>query len=312
MGQVGDSHSRMRDRDQASILCDAGEGGGRRVAGCIFHFCDKSTVTVNIWQLQRRAHPWSDEWRVPYFVHEHGLRWQWVGPDLRRHPWTKGPAEEAAGSPVPPVIIPAAMKPGEWFVERQPPGACDEDGWQYAGDFLVPTTLWTPTLSWHTCRRRLWKCRLRREAVERLEDPGQFVSSGGDDGLARKQSGDDSNTSTQAGVKGCVSDAGGDSCQSECGVDDVESQILDMMAQVARVRTSVSALADLGRTSGTRQKTAAEKVIARIFKCDQILGDAALKAESGDICGSRRTLFNAGKELKKIKSAYAAAAQGPP
>eukprot|EP00441_Pelagodinium_beii_P025493 CAMPEP_0197665426 /NCGR_PEP_ID=MMETSP1338-20131121/59220_1 /TAXON_ID=43686 ORGANISM="Pelagodinium beii, Strain RCC1491" /NCGR_SAMPLE_ID=MMETSP1338 /ASSEMBLY_ACC=CAM_ASM_000754 /LENGTH=538 /DNA_ID=CAMNT_0043244229 /DNA_START=40 /DNA_END=1656 /DNA_ORIENTATION=- len=114
---------------------------------------ESSDTVLQIWELQRRS--FFQDWQAPFLEGDGAARWRWVDSSYEKHAWTRPLTPEAAATAMVPPVTPdrSWMPLNEWSVSKE---CGDEDGWQYAVNFLQDDWWWTSTCFSHPVRRRLW------------------------------------------------------------------------------------------------------------------------------------------------------------
>lgn len=138
---------------------------------------------VQVWEVQRRKTLFHSDWHAPFMLHDGDTCWRWVNEDYERHPWITVSQEESASSSVPPLTAPTGWVESckSWCeIEGDEDGAtaCDEEGWQYAIDFVRHSWLWGPSGTAFHCRRRLWKCSFVKAPAAALQSQSDGGSTG--------------------------------------------------------------------------------------------------------------------------------------
>lgn len=132
----------------------------------------RGTYLADIWELQRRISPLTTTWQAPFLTQDkrQGLS-RWVDLDYHRHPWVACADKASDLADTPPLLAPKGwhLDNSRWKVVRTP-GKGDDQGWQYALDFGTPEGEWSTETGINCCRRRLWRCSVRRASILTLAD----------------------------------------------------------------------------------------------------------------------------------------------
>jgi len=114
-----------------------------------------TSTSLQIWELQRRSSFFNTDWQAPFWKQDDSARWRWVDSSYQKHPWTRPSDPGVAASAMTPPVTPdrSWMPLNEWSVSKQ---RGDQDGWQYAVDFLKDDLWWTSKCFGQPLRRRLW------------------------------------------------------------------------------------------------------------------------------------------------------------
>jgi len=164
---IVESNTKFQQEEVGKLFLDV---LNRRASG------EPPTCIVDLWELQRRATLFNDDWYAPFLPHDGSKQWRWVTTDYEIHPWTSGTLETASVSDEPPLLAPKSWQidsNGWTLAELAGPGV-DEDGWQYAADFYMSEDNYFNTGGWFHCRRRLWTSsylKVQEKDEEEAEEP---------------------------------------------------------------------------------------------------------------------------------------------